>query len=1042
MPPERTAKRKKTTGPISKASPNSRKQNAKISERPVKKPPTEEASAATVTPTPAQTPKAVPNVPLAPKSNKSAAASASKSAKTPSSTQAKKQVTSTQAQKTIPRHAPPKRTHASEEPSSHAEPPSSSASTIEHSPPKVNIPHYKSTGENASSPRNNVAGRRELPARKSKQNAQKQIKALGVEISNAKSEEAGRGNKWSIHTNAKPVYMPPKPKDPVPKDPLPVGPSWAQNTQTGAPRQTDSTVRSSRGNLDDDFEGSGEDDETGGRKQHVRQPTKKGHGLKRTMKEGSGEKEVEGRKSRRKRQKETETKEEKAVEEEQPEGEELEDRTVEYDDLSRESYAENDPDGDSRMDDMGEENEETQQNGQEDVDEEVDDQNMDDAVDDQDDDQGMGTITPRTDHDGDTLMEEEEDGTEAGQKEFDDDMEDFELGDGSVLLDREGNATVYRRRERYGTIDGSVQKKMEVEDGLDREDDQGGETDMIPESELGDEASNGEQSRVDRGGNDDGNRVMSPGGVTDEGEEGEDGEEDEYKPDSSELEEGAEEEEKVQEEENQENEEEMEEYVEGAAEDPADVDAGADAQTEEAEDGEEGNDDPGESHNETRNTEIYKQLKDLIQGIPSTHFVYCRKLNLPNDIQDLAFKVVDVDNHVLDFDTRSLTEANIDRLLGAARRIYEKDHGWEFVNLPHDPNWMILPRTQHPLPTQPKSKTKGKEKKPTPRPTYTGNLVVVGGGANGGPWGDYVLRLTDEAMGVLDLDLTDVEVAFRPELEHLFIWGEKTLFRDHDFISTNKYHIGRLMVILAGIDYSGGEFAFGCENRCHYFDPQNSPCMIATLSDGTAYLDPLPLTSGYRLGLVYKICVPTAKMAEAAKRNTAANAVGILNSHEGKFLDGCEEWRKRVQESRCKPNGIQKTLHYILKKKVPGPDEFDPLTDLAPGQKVQLAWLDKIRRQVSEGTKRIGDKVYNWQLHLDLVVLSIKTFTREEGTAPGFETKWTAPADIERGDWDRNEAEEGMEVDEEAVINFGDLGFGSTGSDEYLCLRLLVDYDG
>lgn len=179
-------------------------------------------------------------------------------------------------------------------------------------------------------------------------------------------------------------------------------------------------------------------------------------------------------------------------------------------------------------------------------------------------------------------------------------------------------------------------------------------------------------------------------------------------------------------------------------------------------------------------------------------------------------------------------------------------------------------------------------------------------------------------------------------------------------------------------------------------------------------------------------------MSQTAKKNKAENAVAILNNYEEKFLKGFATWRDRVQKARNEPYAIQKTVYYILKKQTSGTKEFNPLADLTPGQKLQLAWLDKLCRQLSAGGKRIGDKVYDWQLLLDLVVLSLKTFPRKEKTGPGFEVKWTAPADIERDNWDRIDAEAEMPVEEEAVINFGGPAFGSSGSccDEYLVRTL------
>lgn len=205
------------------------------------------------------------------------------------------------------------------------------------------------------------------------------------------------------------------------------------------------------------------------------------------------------------------------------------------------------------------------------------------------------------------------------------------------------------------------------------------------------------------------------------------------------------------------------------------------------------------------------------------------------------------------------------------------------------------------------------------------------------------------------------------------------------------------------------------------------------LSGGGAFVDAYQLTSGYRIALVYQLHVRTIKMAE---QNTAKNTVSILNNYEKEFLDGLVTWRNRVQNAdEDQHNGIHRTIYYILNRQVSGTEEFEPSADLTPAQKLQLAWLYKLCKQMPG--KRIGEEVYEWLLHVDLAVLLCRTVQRTEkdgriAVRPGFEVDWTADADIEKDDWDRNESEQGMEVREEAIINFGDSGLGSNGCDEYL----------
>ncbi|KAJ4381979.1 hypothetical protein N0V85_008599 [Neurospora sp. IMI 360204] len=692
-----------------------------------------------------------------------------------------------------------------------------------------------------------------------------------------------------------------------------------------------------------------------------------------------------------------------------------------------------------------EEEEEEEEMGQDETDDEVDDHDMDE-----------GSV--QTDRDDDVPMEGDHD-SEDGQEKIDDEMVDFDVDDGSVQTDRKGNVTMYDVDNDYQTLDGSLQEDLELEEGGENvEEDNGEDTDLIPESERGEEVGDGGQSGVEEGGDAEWDGLESPGSAINDDEEEEE-EEEEYEPEEIEREWADGEVGGEEEGENEDEGEDMEDE-EGTTGDSSDANAGANppapaeehAEQEVTLIDEEGNND---STTETlpsadgeENAGIYNTVKELIQNIPPKHFVYCRTLDQPSDIQDVAFKVYDIDGKEYKFDTQNLQKdpEALGTLLSVAQRIYKKDNGYEFVNLERDPTFIITARNEEKAEPKSKKKPKAKSKAQSSTnqeaPTYKGHLTVVDGGVDGGQWGEYIQRLAEEALDVLGLT-KEPELTFKPQLEYMFVWGEKTLFRDHDFPAEDNYHVGRLLVILAGPDYEGGEFAFGSKDRCHYFDPQAQPCLIATLSDGTAYVDPHPLTSSYRLGLVYQLRVPTAKMAKMAKqKNKAKHAVEILNEYEKEFLDGLATWRNRAQNAdEGERNGIHRTVYYILKKQLSGTKEFDPSADLTPAQKLQLAWLYKLCSQMPG--KRIGDQVYEWLLHVDLAVLSCRTVNRVEkdgaiSPRPGFEVEWTADADIETDDWNRNEGEAGMEVKEEALINFGDPGFGSSGLDEYLCLRLNI----
>ena len=204
------------------------------------------------------------------------------------------------------------------------------------------------------------------------------------------------------------------------------------------------------------------------------------------------------------------------------------------------------------------------------------------------------------------------------------------------------------------------------------------------------------------------------------------------------------------------------------------------------------------------------------------------------------------------------------------------------------------------------------------------------------------------------------------------------------------------------------------------------------LSDGTAYVDARPLLSNHRLGLVYKLLLPRAM----ADRNTAKHAVEMLNQYEKEFLDGLATWRDRIRgHDSGQENGIHRTAYYILNKRRSNTNEFNPSSDLTLTQKFQLAWLRKLCMQTPG--KRIGDTVYNWELHVDLAALECRTTERmrKNGTTylrPGFQVAWTASADMEANDWNRNEGDAGTVVEDEAIINFGGPVLGSSGCDEYL----------
>ena len=67
---------------------------------------------------------------------------------------------------------------------------------------------------------------------------------------------------------------------------------------------------------------------------------------------------------------------------------------------------------------------------------------------------------------------------------------------------------------------------------------------------------------------------------------------------------------------------------------------------------------------------------------------------------------------------------------------------------------------------------------------------------------------------------------FRITFEHQFI--DLTISRDITGGSEIETCAGRMLVVLPGLEQEGGEFAFSCLNRCHYFDPKSKPCLIAT----------------------------------------------------------------------------------------------------------------------------------------------------------------------------------------------------------------------
>lgn len=183
------------------------------------------------------------------------------------------------------------------------------------------------------------------------------------------------------------------------------------------------------------------------------------------------------------------------------------------------------------------------------------------------------------------------------------------------------------------------------------------------------------------------------------------------------------------------------------------------------------------------------------------------------------------------------------------------------------------------------------------------------------------------------------------------------------------------------------------------------------------------------------------------KGNSPFETVDYLNAYEKTFLDGLKPWRNRLQSHMAGPaNGIYWEVYYILEKRkapVNKDDEFDPPAHLTPKQKLQLSWLYKLSQQMPG--KRIGKKVYNDSLLVDLAVLSSRNFVGNEDhqAHPGFEVRWTTEADcIERDEWEREEGAEEIEVTADEIINFDE--FGSSGNEQYLvrpplwCLGCLV----
>lgn len=227
---------------------------------------------------------------------------------------------------------------------------------------------------------------------------------------------------------------------------------------------------------------------------------------------------------------------------------------------------------------------------------------------------------------------------------------------------------------------------------------------------------------------------------------------------------------------------------------------------------------------------------------------------------------------------------------------------------------------------------------------------------------------------------------------------------------------------------------------CHRCLPTNQ-IDTRRLGESGAFVNTLPLTSGYRIGLVYQLHFTNKEMI---KQNTAYNTVKYLNDYEKRFLDGLKTWRNRFQNHEAsKQNGIHWMVYYILKKQsLDSPKAFDPPADLTPAQKLQLTWLYKLCGQIPG--KRIGDKVYNEPLLVDLAVLSCRTYEKkkkdgETGERPGFELEWTADADcIENDEWEPDDSADGIEVKAEEIINFDD--FGSSGKDQYLVRPPLVSW--
>ncbi|KAK3949192.1 hypothetical protein QBC32DRAFT_244175 [Pseudoneurospora amorphoporcata] len=673
------------------------------------------------------------------------------------------------------------------------------------------------------------------------------------------------------------------------------------------------------------------------------------------------------------------------------------------------------------------------------------------------------------DGDGDVRMEEADHDDEEGghgQEALDHGIDDgLDMHDGSVEMDREGNITMHDAEDEHQTLDFSLQEDLE-EDGedVDMEDDRDGkpeDADVIPKRERKDEVGDGGQSGVEEGSDVEWDGLESPGSAIDEEDMEEEDEErederegEQYEPEESEEEwvadgeaggeeegENEEEGEEIEDEEGDQeegdqaegDEEEAEseyEDEEGSRKDSADADPPASAEGHEKE----GNKSPDEQVK----ARIYKTVKELVQNIPSRHFVYCRTLDKHDDITHVAFKAYDVDGRMDRFNTQTLQNSpdKLSRLLDVARGIYEKQNGWEFGHLKRNFAFSVPARRVEKKTTKKKTT---KAKKEQQAPTHKGLVTISGrfdneGGEDDRQWDRYIQRLADEAAEILG---PSPPVRFKPEPEFMWIWTEKSLFPDYDLKPTKKAekYAGRLLVILAGLDHEDGEFAFSCENRCHYFEAKMKPCLIATLGDSGAFVNALPLTSGYRIGLVYQLHFTKKDMIEP---NTAFNTVDYLNDYEKPFLDGLATWSKA---GNMKRNGIHWMVYYILKKQPVDAGVFIPSADLTPAQKLQLTWLCKLCGQMPG--KRIGGQVYDWPLLVDLAVLSscrnLVKETKDGKTEErlGFEVDWTTDADcIENYDWKRDDSAEGMEVKQEEIINFDD--FGSTGKDSYLCIRLNI----